>query len=117
MKFSKKYERIKIKHIKRGCNPYKDAFISDCRIFSIHCDGFFWTLTHLPTGHAFGVSVFESAKKARGFAKEIKPLLDWKKVKVKVTSHNNLRKTKTILPDGVDQSVIDKIKEIRGKYL
>ena len=120
MKFSTKYHRVKLKHIKKGADPHRDAFISDCGLFAVHKDfqGSWWTLTHLPTGHAFGVNIFESPKKARDFAKEIKPLLDWSKLTVKVTQKLGTRKTETIVPDGVDfQSIAARIREIRAKYL
>ncbi len=120
MRFSTKYHRIKLKHIKKGADPYRDAFVSDCGLFAVHKDfmGSWWTLTHTPTGHAFGVNVFETPKKARDFAKEIKPLLDWGKLTVRVTEKLGVRKTETIAPKGVNfQEMAEKIRQIRNKYL
>lgn len=119
MKFSRKYHRIKLKHIQRGTDPHRNAFVSDCGLFAVH-KGFgsdWWTLSHIPTGHSFGASSFETQKKARDFAKAIKPLLDWKKLKVKVCQNNHRMTTQTLLPKGCSHNVIEQIKEIRKQYL
>lgn len=45
-------------------------------------------------------------------------LIDWKKLRVKVTQKNHVRKTQTIMPDGVDyENFRYKITEIREKFL
>lgn len=121
MRFSRRLYRIAINNIPYGRDPHRDAFISDCGLFAVHRNfgsEYYYTLTHLPTGHAIAAGDFETAKKARDFCKAIHHLTDWSKVNVKLKKKHGITTSYTRWPKGVSEDALgQQIKKIREDYL